>query len=248
MDCTNARLLLNFLRSGELDPAERDAFEQHLESCPDCGALAQSEQRFDDALTVAMQRVPVPRTLKAGILERLVRSRRPRPWAWISAAAAACLLLVVGFGAWWLRPVEPINIPGLMYVHEAPINAEAIQDWFENNGVAMVVPPQFNINLLDGYDVVEVQKRKVARLTFVARDNIAHVYVLPKDQCPPPEEIPEKLPGSRHTLVSLRDPSFYFIVIYTGSSLAPFYWDSVQGSGRAMNTARLPIAGFTSNT
>ena len=32
MDCPSARLLLNFVRTGELDPAEREALDNHLAS------------------------------------------------------------------------------------------------------------------------------------------------------------------------------------------------------------------------
>ena len=71
MDCTNARLLLNFVRTGELDLAEREVLETNSRQLPECAAR-QAESHVDDALETAMQRCPV--------LGRLLKRAYPSNW------------------------------------------------------------------------------------------------------------------------------------------------------------------------
>src|SRR5262245_5275113 len=155
MDCANARLLLNFLRNDEMDPAERSALLAHLEACPDCSAQAQSESQFDEALGRALRRMPVPAGLKGRLLAA-VAARRPRHWPW--AAAAAALLLAASLGAyvWWSQStVVDFNDVIEIVDYRTKTNPDNVESEFASLGYPMRFPRMLNPNLLESYDVVE---------------------------------------------------------------------------------------------
>lgn len=228
MDCTNARLLLPFQRAGELDAAENAALMAHLDSCPDCAALAESERRLDDALCCAMQRVPVPAGLQQRIRTRLAQAKRPRPWAW--AAAAAALLLAAGLGGYFYWP-RPHGLDMGYFVNATDSDPEKVQEFYADLGVPMTPPAQFDYRLLERADVAHVQGQRVAHLCFFnggdgQRSAVAHVYVLPRAQFarPDTQHWPEgiPIPTSSHTLQILTSQDHFYLILYTGGSLAPF--------------------------
>ena len=114
MDCTNAHGLLPFLRTGELDATERDVLESHVSGCPECLASVQAESRFDDAIEVAMARVPMPAGLKGRLLVGLARRRPTRRWPWVAAAA---LLAMAGLGGYvvWSGGPEEFDVAGFSW-------------------------------------------------------------------------------------------------------------------------------------
>jgi hypothetical protein len=242
MDCANARLLSNFVRTGELDAAEREALSAHLAACPECGAGAQAEGRFDDALEAAMQRVPFPVGLKGRLLQRLAQKRPTRRWRW--AAAAALFLvssLVVGYVLWINQPEEFDVTRFVSFDNETP-TVEVVEARFSDLGIAMKSPPEFNFNLLANWEPVQVQRRTVPKLTFKASSGeLAQVYVMSTQQFKLPEPFEEKtiknegwlsemLPASRHKIQIRRYPSiadFFFVVIYTTDSLDSFTFQGI---------------------
>jgi hypothetical protein len=227
MDCMSTRLLLNFVRTGELDRAEQQVVDDHLTGCSDCAAFAQSENRVDDALATAMHRVSVPAGLKGRILARVTSARRPRPWPWV---AAATVLLAVGLGCYALLSSGPQEFDIPLFVGrkvDIQTTAEAVDAWLGNElGAEVTAPREFNFNFLESVEISEVQGRKVARLTFLSRgDNraaLAHVYVLSTRQFKLLDET--SIRSDTHNIQVRRDPrapDFFYVVVYT-SSLDPF--------------------------
>jgi hypothetical protein len=122
MDCSSARLFLQFARPGgpDLDGPEAGELEAHLAHCSECNALALTQDRLDQHLGRAMLAVEVPRSLKAQIVQRLASERGAwyrRPFgrvAGILAAAAALLLLVGGWYAFYKPPVRQIALDSVL--------------------------------------------------------------------------------------------------------------------------------------
>jgi hypothetical protein len=227
MDCTSARLLLIFRRPGELDAAERETLDQHLEGCPDCAAHFHQEARVDQAVCTAMRAVPVPAPLRGQILGELARRRRPYPWPW--AAAAACILLALGLGLYAWTQSKPVFDPEeFFHIASKATDPDQVEGWFADQGMVMVAPRQFNFAYLDSYDTQTVQGRPVPHLLFHLRGNggpaIAHVYVL-STKTFKIGDLPDEISRSNHNIRFLRDPDgqFLYAVVYTGGTLIPFF-------------------------
>src|SRR5438067_13660259 len=77
MDCSTARLLLDFARprAGDLGPVEAEELERHLAHCIECDAMARAARRADEHLGAAMRQVELPDGLRAGLLTRLDAER-----------------------------------------------------------------------------------------------------------------------------------------------------------------------------
>src|SRR5437016_5220961 len=118
MDCNHARLLVGFThKKAELDTAEAEALQAHLEQCPECELMARSERAIDEALGRAMNDVPVPEGLKERVVDKLASRQRPRFRRRL--ALAASLLLVFGFG-WFALHARP------------KVNWDRVQTWSAN--------------------------------------------------------------------------------------------------------------------
>jgi putative zinc finger protein len=241
MDCTNACLLMSFVRSGEIDAVEQEALETHLSGCPDCRGLAASESRFDDCLGAAMPRVPVPAGLKARIYQKLARRRRPKRWHWV---AAALLLLAAGLGGYLAFMSSPEEFdPSTFQIttdNDSAMPPEAVEAKFLAMGITMKTPREFNYQLLDGSEVVELQGRRVPMLRFYTRAGnqgaLAHVYALSTQQFKLPANLEEQaekkdgwlseiIPASSHNIQLRKYPGiadFFYLVVYTSGSLDPF--------------------------
>jgi hypothetical protein len=189
MDCHDARLLLTLQRREpeQLDRAELEAIERHVELCPGCQTWNQSEARFETALTAAVKDVPLPAGLKDKIASGLSRSRPPRRMPWLGAAA---VLLAMGVGAgtylWW-QPIV-VDDPAEVVIHDDQgARPDDVQAYFAALGHAMTPPPQFEYDYLLAYKLERFKGRLAPRLTFQCRrDNgvvvRAYVFCLPNGQ------------------------------------------------------------------
>ena len=104
MTCEQAMELLSPWLDGELDPELQNALEAHLETCPDCKALADALRGLDGA--VAGLREPAPQSLKQGVLYKIDQATgkaKKSKFRWFGpgtalGAVAAVLVLLVGLG------------------------------------------------------------------------------------------------------------------------------------------------------
>ncbi|QGP91673.1 Putative zinc-finger [Neomoorella glycerini] len=96
MQCRNAREFFSPYLDGELSPAEREVFRQHLGECPAC---CKELERWRD-ISLALQGMKAPVATPPGFLAaantRLAARQRTRPWQgirrWVAAAAAVAVL------------------------------------------------------------------------------------------------------------------------------------------------------------
>jgi anti-sigma-K factor RskA len=97
-----------------LDPAERAAFEAHLQTCDQCQADVAEFRRVTAALGLATDPVAPPASLRARTLAAVggstaastpprVASAPPFNFGWLAAAAALVLAAATGLYAWSLR-------------------------------------------------------------------------------------------------------------------------------------------------
>jgi hypothetical protein len=92
---------------GALSPAQRRAFEEHLETCTSCarsvGDLAGLPGLLAglpaDAYADPGDRPPVPDTMLPALIARVRRSRRRTRWLTLAGAAAAAVVLVAALTA-----------------------------------------------------------------------------------------------------------------------------------------------------
>src|SRR5581483_5778761 len=233
MDCHDARLLLAFARPGRMELAAADvqALQQHLETCPDCAALAAHERQCDAAIARAMHAVPVPMNLQSRLLARLAEARRPRLWPYVAAAAA--LLLAVGLGGWWWSQKPWFDSEAFVsrVERQAGARREFVESWFAEQGLAVTAPPRFDFANLESFDIARLQDQDVAKLTFHHRGDdrwsaaVAHVYVLSDQNLRWSGELPQSIPASGdHTVAFMPGEvtGFLYVAVYTGGSLDPF--------------------------
>lgn len=104
MTCEQAMELLSPWLDGELDPELQKALEAHLETCPNCKALADTLRGLDEK--VAGLREPAPQSLKQGVLYKIDQATgkaKKSKFRWFGpgtalGAVAAVLVLLVGLG------------------------------------------------------------------------------------------------------------------------------------------------------
>jgi hypothetical protein len=88
---------------GALSPAERAAFEEHLQSCADCTARVREIEDVPDLLAgiaatdIVEPPEPLPDTLLPGLIRRAAVRRRRQRWliGGLASVAAACLIALV---------------------------------------------------------------------------------------------------------------------------------------------------------
>jgi hypothetical protein len=226
MECHEARMLLAFTRphSDAMDAAERAEVHQHLESCPECAAMALSEQTVDGAFGKAMREVAIPSGLQQRVLTK-VAANRPYPWPAI-AAAAAILLVVAGAGTWWFWPQPRFDSVAADDVFNGKVgnSPDDVEKWYQSKGVDMAAWRQLNHDYLWSYDIIEFKGRRVAKLLFYRQDNrsIAQVIVLPRNRFNT-SELYDGYPGQTpNRVVVQRDAHADYIFLVGSTDLDSF--------------------------
>jgi hypothetical protein len=178
MDCTTARLLLEFARPGgtDLEPADVAALEQHLAGCQACHTHMDEQQPFDLRIGAAMRRVEPPVDLRQRVLDRLEADRnawnRARGGRILRWAAAAAAVLLGGWGLWeWLGPprssVDPERVWTDAVVDPRP-SREDVEASFRRQG-ERIIAPDFAYNFLTTHGLAELPGypgRVVPQLVF----------------------------------------------------------------------------------
>jgi anti-sigma factor RsiW len=106
MNCRDARALILDQQRNRLNQDQADVLREHLESCVDCQAYANSERALTDVLTRTMPHFTAPPELKKRITlawphARPQGSQLKRAFMPVLAAAAAFAIGVGGTFAYW---------------------------------------------------------------------------------------------------------------------------------------------------
>jgi Protein of unknown function (DUF3379) len=232
MDCKTARLLLHFARplSAELDTDEAEALAGHIADCPECQQLRQTEQQVDARIGQAMRAVPTPIGLRERLLANLDGQRRTgerRRFVRLSLALAASVLLAGGWW-YWSQSLTRLDLERLDpdLIGFIPESAEQVQEAFQQRGIAVQVPGEFNYALLSNFDTTQRWGRRMPYVHLQRGAAFVRIYILERGQFNLDylEQHPEA-PSSRVTLKwwgRSPDGRFGYLVEYTGPSLEPF--------------------------
>ena len=222
MDCKLAQTLVPFAETPqELSAEDRQALEEHLAHCPECGAMISRERAFHGRVSRAMLDISVPDGLRPQILTSLAieRSRVWRRKLIQSSAAVAALLLIALVGwSWWNRP-QMVDLGSIAQLEEQQVapSTEYVKWVIERQGVRMDWPPDFDPNFLRDEILVDFKGHRVPRLIFQRGDGMAKVYVLKKSQFHLAKDAERSWMGSRGCsaeVIETRD--YLFVVIYMG--------------------------------
>lgn len=96
---------------GDLQRAEREAVQQHLDACPNCQMELMQARRSEEALVSAPLTLPAPGDLRAGFYAKLAAAeaaRAPRRFGgqW-KAALSACAVTLLAVVVWRSVPTSP---------------------------------------------------------------------------------------------------------------------------------------------
>lgn len=232
MECHDARQLLALLRRepAQVESAEVEAVERHVELCPACQTWNASEAVFDAAVAKAMRDVAIPAGLKDRVVARLSRSpssRRVVPWA----AAASLLIAVTSLGLFFTLRPEPIQLESFVYQldDEPTSHPHSVQKYFADLGYPITPPADFDYDLLTSYKPAYFQGRMVPRLTFQVRQRtgdlaVAHVYCLSTGHFQFDEENETfwSSPERRRQITVLRAEGEVYVAVCTGGDLWQF--------------------------
>jgi hypothetical protein len=242
MDCKTARFLFDYARprAHELDPGETADLEQHLAGCPECAEALRAVGQVDQVIARAMRQVEVPDRLRTHLLARLDAERtdwyRQRLSYVLRGLAAAGILLVVGWGAWWLsQPSRPtVNIDQLVpwaiqHITDQPPSREHLEAAFSRLYRPVRLPAGLNYSHLACYGLADFQGQQTPRLDFFLRheDVIqahASLYVLSDRQfdLAPLTRVNVPPQTGYRTKVSIAyrpGDSYAYVYVYTGDHL-----------------------------
>ena len=192
MNCETIRLLLSLQKPGSTPTTPETASDAaavalHLTACPECRAISESQARFEAMLGKAMFAVPVPSRLGGSIAVALEARRaamlRRRIWSGVGIAAG--VLLVVGLSIPIVSEVtQPKRVDAATFVSHT-ILAESdpfheTRDWLESQGVTYMPASEFDLTLMTGHSLVDLQRRSVPmlRLRHPQKQVVARIYVL----------------------------------------------------------------------
>jgi hypothetical protein len=237
VECKTARLLLEFARpnASELDRSEADALNDHLTSCPDCKAVAQSGRQADERIGQAMRDVSPPLDARTRLRQRLDAERKVLYRRWIvrrarDVAAAAAVLIA----AWWgyvrwqhlHRPSIDVNN---IAVEIAAMRADGVgpgpqEKWFRATyGTETVLPPDLNYGYLIECSMQSLDGRTVPKLGFFNGTNYASVLVLSAKQFDLGGSLQQSGSAASGITIEIRphpsNPHYAYLVEYTGGSL-----------------------------
>jgi anti-sigma factor RsiW len=105
-DCRRVRELMDSYLSSELTVESNHELLRHVERCDGCRAELTARERARALLIDSFGATPDAGALEARIAQAIDQDQ-PRWWRFAQyGSLAAMLLLVVGLGVWWSRPVD----------------------------------------------------------------------------------------------------------------------------------------------
>jgi len=179
MECNELRLLLAFRRPGgpsEFSPEDAAALDKHLAGCPACATALARENRFDSAVSVALQSVPVPVDLKARLLTSALAQQGAE---WRRAITKSCAVAVGVFAVlylgsglyWYLRPPFPTDqvADDMAAAIESP--EQLVQAWLKKQNFPADLPREFDYRHYDNHGTAPVGDRDVPFISFVRQSD-----------------------------------------------------------------------------
>lgn len=127
----------------DLDPDHEVRFIGHLESCPSCRLAVESEQRLDDLIFEATERID---GAPIGLVDRVRRKRRIQVVR-SSLSIAAALAVAMGMASWAWRSGPPVSAPPRIEIAAAPPSQHVMVDFEPGSGVTGVAMPSDSPNV-----------------------------------------------------------------------------------------------------
>jgi hypothetical protein len=232
MECRDAQFYLRLRRqtADELGTEVTADLDRHLAACPHCADDARLVARFDAAVAVVMQAVPVPAGLRERLVAKLSAQRgatlRRKAYRYVGVAAAFLLTVGLGFGAFWQsRPTLDTQMLVMNQDEQAdPDKTEAkVRAWLAENRLPDHLPEPFDYRLYVFHGTDRVQGREVPVVLFRSESGIefAKVYAFRDTQFDLKDVQPAQ---ASHWQAKVYPDArgVTFVVVFTGRDLDPF--------------------------
>ena len=201
MDCDETQDLLHGYLDGELDVVSSRALAQHLEVCPGCMQVYETQRTLRTALQTSALYCTPPPSLQKQVRAAVRRASRPdtRPlwWTWGGLSVAAAMAIVVLLV--WSNRLMPMRAPvdehvlqdviaghvrSLMANHLTDVlsaDQHTVKPWFE--GHVDFAPPVPDLTA-QGFPLVGgrldyLDKRPVAALVYRRQQHAINLFVWP---------------------------------------------------------------------
>ncbi len=202
MSCEQTQTVLHGYFDGELDAARAAEFERHLETCSECLAALEAQEKLRSAMQRAQLYEQTPVSLRRNVRANLPAAR-PAGFGlsgiwlrWLAAAAAILLIASLGWRVWpGFRGTDNFEAAGVIDAHLRSLQAghlvdvastdqHTVKPWFD--GKLDFAPPVADFAndgfLLQGGRLDVLRGRSVAALVYGRRKHVVNVFVWPTTQ------------------------------------------------------------------
>jgi mycothiol system anti-sigma-R factor len=198
MACEQPKTYLHAYLDGELDAPGMAAFEQHLETCPDCAADLDAEEALRRSLQQAELYERAPESLRRKVRVATAAppartSAHPGAWRWLAVAAALIIAILWGSRlfspaikssqqAAWTTTLLDAHLRSLQPGHLIDVEStdqHTVKPWFD--GKLDIAPPVRDF-AADGFPLLGgrldvIEGRTAAALVYGRRKHIVNVFV-----------------------------------------------------------------------
>ncbi len=219
MDHAEARGLIEAYADGELDPEREAAFEDHAESCTDCGAALDAWDEERRAVRAALEVEPASARLAARVRATTVETARPRAAmpAWVGQAAALVAVGVISSVGTFavVKPHADERVQTLIDAHVraqdpgklievASSDQHTVKPWLD---ARLDFAPPVEDFRAQGFPLVGgrldyVDGHRAAVMVYGRRKHLIDVFVRPSGDAPEPPKTADRrgyhLVGWRH--------------------------------------------------
>lgn len=199
MSCEQTQTVLHGYLDSELDAARAAEFERHLETCSECLAALEAQEKLRFAIQRAQLYEQAPVSLRRKVSASLPAARPARfglSGMWLSWAAAAAAILLVASLGWRVLPgfrgsdnfeaaaVIDAHLRSLQAGHLVDVTStdqHTVKPWFD--GKIDFAPPVRDFAddgfPLQGGRLDVLRGRSVAALVYGRRKHVVNVFVWP---------------------------------------------------------------------